>query len=169
MADQSLPSPCPSNGRGRGLRSPVRRRSRACALDLGRILLAEDHAVSALVVTRALSAAGWQVDSVQTAEDAIDRAATNTYQAILTDIHLPGATGDEVLKAIRDGRGPNALAPVIAVTADVSPERRLACEEAGFTTIIEKPIRPRALVATLVDILLADRAAAAEADHRQLA
>ncbi|KCZ65911.1 hypothetical protein L53_00960 [Hyphomonas sp. L-53-1-40] len=82
---------------------------------------------------------------------------------------MPGATGDEVLKAIRDGRGPNALAPVIAVTADVSPERRLACEEAGFTTIIEKPIRPRALVATLVDILLADRAAAAEADHRQLA
>lgn len=139
------------------------------AFDLGRILLAEDHAVSALVVTRALSAAGWQVDSVQTAEDAIDRAATNTYQAILTDIHLPGATGDEVLKAIRDGRGPNALAPVIAVTADVSPERRLACEEVGFTTIIEKPIRPRALVATLVDILLADRAAAAEADHRQLA
>ena len=139
------------------------------AFDLGRILLAEDHAVSALVVTRALSAAGWQVDSVQTAEDAIDRAATNTYQPTLTDIHLPGATGDEVLKAIRDGRGPNALAPVIAVTADVSPERRLACEEAGFTTIIEKPIRPRALVATLVDILLADRAAAAEADHRQLA
>lgn len=139
------------------------------AFDLGRILLAEDHAVSALVVTRALSAAGWQVDSVQTAEDAIDRAATNTYQAILTDIHLPGATGDEVLTAIRNGQGPNALAPVIAVTADVSPERRLACEEVGFTTIIEKPIRPRALVATLVDILLADRAAAAEADHRQMA
>lgn len=139
------------------------------AFELGRILLAEDHAVSALVVTRALSAAGWQVDTVQTAEDAIDRAATHPYQAILTDIHLPGASGDEVLAAIRAARGPNALAPIIAVTADVSPERRLACEQAGFTTIIEKPIRPRALVASLVDILLADRAAAAEAGHRQTA
>jgi len=139
------------------------------AFELGRILLAEDHAVSALVVTRALSAAGWQVDTVQTAEDAIDRAATHPYQAILTDIHLPGASGDEVLAAIRGARGPNALAPIIAVTADVSPERRLACEQAGFTTIIEKPIRPRALVASLVDILLADRAAAAEAGHRQTA
>lgn len=139
------------------------------AFELGRILLAEDHAVSALVVTRALSAAGWQVDTVQTAEDAIDRAATHPYQAILTDIHLPGASGDEVLAAIRAARGPNALAPIIAVTADVSPERRLACEQAGFTTIIEKPIRPRALVASLVDILLADREAAAEAGHRQTA
>ncbi|MEP0314490.1 MAG: ATP-binding protein [Parasphingorhabdus sp.] len=139
------------------------------AFELGRILLAEDHAVSALVVTRALSAAGWQVDTVQTAEDAIDRAATHPYQAILTDIHLPGASGDEVLTAIRAARGPNALAPIIAVTADVSPERRLACEQAGFTTIIEKPIRPRALVASLVDILLADREAAAEAGHRQTA
>jgi len=139
------------------------------AFELGRILLAEDHAVSALVVTRALSAAGWQVDTVQTAEDAIDRAATHPYQAILTDIHLPGASGDEVLAAIRAARGPNALAPIIAVTADASPERRLACEQAGFTTIIEKPIRPRALVASLVDILLADRAAAAEAGHRQTA
>ncbi|MDX1291591.1 MAG: ATP-binding protein [Hyphomonas sp.] len=139
------------------------------AFDLGRILLVEDHAISALVVTRALSAAGWQVDSVQTAEDAVDRAASNSYQAILTDIHLPGASGDEVLAAIRAAPGPNALAPIIAVTADVSPERRLACERAGFTTIIEKPIRPRALVASLVDILLADREAAAEADHRQMA
>ncbi|MEQ3650317.1 ATP-binding protein [Hyphomonas sp.] len=139
------------------------------AFELGRILLAEDHAVSALVVTRALSAAGWQVDTVQTAEDAIDRAATHPYQAILTDIHLPGASGDEVLAAIRTAHGPNALAPIIAVTADVSPERRLACEQAGFTTIIEKPIRPRALVASLVDILLADREAAAEAGHRQTA
>ncbi len=139
------------------------------AFELGRILLAEDHAVSALVVTRALSAAGWQVDTVQTAEDAIERAATHPYQAILTDIHLPGASGDEVLAAIRTAHGPNALAPIIAVTADVSPERRLACEQAGFTTIIEKPIRPRALVASLVDILLADREAAAEAGHRQTA
>ncbi|HBF91980.1 MAG TPA: hypothetical protein DDX09_12505 [Hyphomonas atlantica] len=139
------------------------------AFELGRILLAEDHAVSALVVTRALSAAGWQVDSVQTAEDAIAKATENTYQAILTDIHLPGATGDDVLATLRDSKGPNALAPIIAVTADVSPERRLACQRAGFTTIIEKPIRPRALVATLVDILLADKAAAAEATELQRA
>ncbi len=144
-------------------------RPRMKAFELGRILLAEDHAVSALVVTRALSAAGWEVDSVQTAEDAIDRALHQSYQAILTDIHLPGMMGEDVLSAIRGADGPNALVPIIAVTADVSPERRLACEAAGFTTMIEKPIRPRALVASLVDILLADKAAAAEAVQRQLA
>ena len=33
---------------------------------------------------------------------------------------------------------------------------RAACEAAGFTALIEKPIRPRALVATLADVLMAD-------------
>ena len=125
--------------------------------ELGHILLAEDHAVSALVLTRALSAAGWHVDSVQTGEDAIERARENPYQAILTDIHLPGTNGEEVLKAIRAYGGPNIQTPIIAVTADVSPERRLACVDAGFTALIEKPIRPRALVAALADVLIAGR------------
>ncbi|MAN45736.1 MAG: hypothetical protein CMF04_05945 [Hyphomonas sp.] len=148
---------------------PAKPRMRA--FDLGRILLAEDHAVSALVITRALSAAGWEVDAVKTGEDAIDRALVTPYQAILTDIHLPGTEGEEVLKTLRAFTGPNAAAPIIAVTADVSPERRLACQRAGFTTMIEKPIRPRALVATLADILIADKEAEAEAglDVRQLA
>ena len=71
------------------------------------------------------------------------------------------------LKAIREEGGPNAATPVIAVTADVSPERRLACNEAGFSSLIEKPIRPRALVAALADVLIAG--SVTEADERKLA
>jgi CheY-like chemotaxis protein len=55
---------------------------------------------------------------------------------------------------VRAGFGLNALTPVVAVTADASPERRTACERAGFSGLIEKPVRPRALVATLADILI---------------
>ena len=134
--------------------TPPKARSRR--LELGRILIAEDHAVSALVITRALSAAGWQVDTVQDAEAAIARAMTRPYQAILTDIHMPGASGDTVVQTLRRQSGPNQLAPILAVTADVSASRRAACEQAGFTGLIEKPIRPRVLVATLADILIAD-------------
>ena len=144
---------------------PLKPRTRA--FELGRILLAEDHAVSALVITRALSAAGWQIDTARTGEDALDLARHGAYQAILMDIHMPGTNGDEVLKAIREEGGPNAATPVIAVTADVSPERRLACNEAGFSSLIEKPIRPRALVAALADVLIAG--SVTEADERKLA
>ncbi|MEH6489973.1 ATP-binding protein [Hyphomonas oceanitis] len=129
-----------------------RRRS----LTLGHILIAEDHDVSTLVMSRALTAAGWKVDTVANGEAAIANAMAARYQAILTDIHMPGVNGEMVVRALRRADGPNQLTPILAVTADLSAERRAACEAAGFTALIEKPIRPRALVATLADVLMAD-------------
>lgn len=131
---------------------PVRPRMRS--LSLGRILLAEDHGISALVITRALSGAGWQVEAVSTGAEAIEKAQIHPYQAILTDLHMSGGDGLSVLQAVRNGDGPNCRVPILAVTADVSPESRKACEDSGFTDMIEKPIRPRALVARLADILM---------------
>lgn len=125
------------------------------SLTLGHILIAEDHAVSSLVMSHALKAAGWKVDTVETGEAAVARALVEPYQAILTDIHMPGGNGDMVVRSLRRAIGPNQLTPILAVTADLSAERRAACEAAGFTSLIEKPIRPRALVATLADVLMA--------------
>jgi CheY-like chemotaxis protein len=123
-------------------------------------LIAEDHAVCQLVIEEALKAAGWQVDCVQTGEQALRRALGKPYQAILMDVHLPGLRGDKVLKAIRANAGPNIATPVLAVTADVSPERQAACKRAGFDGFIEKPVRPRALIAALADVIMS-----ADTDH----
>ena len=40
------------------------------------------------------------------------------------------------------------------VTADITDARRTSCKAAGFTAMLEKPIRPRALIATLADTLM---------------
>jgi signal transduction histidine kinase len=122
--------------------------------DLGEVLLAEDHEASALVIREALVAAGWKVEIVTDGAAAMQRVSQRRYQVILTDLHMPNGGGDAVLKAARYGHGLNALTPVVAVTADTSPERRAACDRAGFSGLIEKPVRPRALVATLADILI---------------
>ena len=129
----------------------TRKKPRTHSLELGRILLAEDHPVSAMVVSRALLAAGWQVDSVNSGAEAIARVKLGGYQAVLTDIHMPDGNGFEVAKAVR------AVSdlPVLAITADISPEHKARCQQIGFDGVIEKPIRPRALVATLADTLIA--------------
>ena len=114
----------------------------------------EDHAASALVITEALRAAGWDVDHAPSAALARDYLFDVAYQAILTDIHLPDESGDLILRTLRTVPGPNANAPVLAVTADLTDARRMACRSAGFVAMIEKPIRPRTLVATLADILM---------------
>lgn len=141
-------------------------KKRQRSLQLGRLLLAEDHAITALVMARALTAAGWQVETVTTGEAAIARAMEAPFQAILTDIHMPGSSGETVVQTLRRSSGPNQLAPILAVTADVSPERRAACDRAGFSHLIEKPIRPRALVATLADVLMTGSGPSAVATAR---
>ena len=123
--------------------------------DLGEVLLAEDHEASALVIREALIAAGWRVEIVGDAAQAVTRVGQRRYQVILTDVHMPNGGGEAVLRAARTGNGLNALTPVVAVTADTSPERRAVCDRAGFNGLIEKPVRPRPLVATLADILIA--------------
>ncbi|MBA3068276.1 MAG: response regulator [Hyphomonas sp.] len=122
--------------------------------DLGEVLLAEDHEASAMVIRESLIAAGWKVETVPDAAAAIRRVGQRRYQVILTDVHMPNGGGEAVLKAARYGQGLNALTPVVAVTADTSPERRAACDRAGFSGLIEKPVRPRPLVAALADILI---------------
>lgn len=122
--------------------------------DLGDILIAEDHETTAFVIREALIAAGWRAECVPDAATAAQRLAVRRYQAVLTDIHMPGGGGEAVLRAVRFGPGPNSAVPVIALTADATLERRAACQEQGFSGLIEKPIRPRTLVAALADTLL---------------
>jgi len=126
----------------------------AARFELGEVLLAEDHEASAFVIREALLAAGWRVETVGDASAAMTRIRQRRYQVIITDVHMPHGGGEAVLRAARFGNGLNAHTPVIAVTADASPERRAACERAGFSGLIEKPIRPRPLVAALADILM---------------
>ena len=133
---------------------PKALRPQTGSFELGRILVAEDHGASALVITEALRAAGWTVDHASTAHGAIEFAFAVNYQAILTDFHLPDETGETVLRTLRTRPGPNAGVPILAVTADLTDQRRAACRSAGFTALIGKPIRPRSLVATLADILM---------------
>jgi CheY-like chemotaxis protein/anti-sigma regulatory factor (Ser/Thr protein kinase) len=122
--------------------------------DLGEILVAEDHETTAFVIREALVAAGWRVECVPDATVAAQRIAVRRYQAILSDVHMPGGGAEAVLKAARYGPGQNSGVPILALTADATAECRAACEKLGFSGLIEKPVRPRALVAALADTLL---------------
>lgn len=130
------------------------------AFELGRVLLVEDHDVSRFVMREALRAAGWQVDAVENGLQAMQRASSADYQAVLCDLRLPDVNGEDLVVEFRACNNETAEAVMLAVTADVSPTRRAKALTAGFDAVIAKPIRSRALVMTLAEALLAtpDRA-----------
>ncbi|MDO3526594.1 ATP-binding protein [Ralstonia pseudosolanacearum] len=116
----------------------------APALDGLRVLVVDDNAESLGVIALMLERYGAEVVTVASgaaALDALDRAAGGPpFDALVSDLAMPGMDGMQLLRAIR-ARGLTAL-PAIAVTAFADPIRLKAAKEAGYQSVITKPIFP---------------------------
>ncbi|MCF8478950.1 MAG: response regulator [Rhodospirillum sp.] len=100
------------------------------------ILLVEDEPVNRQVLEGFLAADGHVVQSATTGAEALELVETERFDMVLTDLRLPGLSGLDVTRRVRERGGP----PVIAVTANVLPEDRAACYAAGVVDIVAKPI-----------------------------
>ena len=106
-----------------------------------RILVAEDDAVSQLVVATMLKKMGCAVDVVADGEAAARSAASVHYDLILMDCHMPGLDGFEATRRIRgDAAGRSARTPIVALTADALAGDRERCLEAGMDDHMTKPV-----------------------------
>ena len=105
-----------------------------------RVLLAEDNPVNMLVQKKILTSLGVSFDVAADGEAAVRLASANRYDIILLDLQMPVMDGLQAAKALRQ-RG---LATwLIAVTADVTTETRVACMECGFNDFVSKPLTVR--------------------------
>ena len=112
------------------------------------ILLVDDSEFFRQLTVPMLGAAGFRVTAVGSAAEALRlRDAGTKFEAIVSDIEMPGMDGIQFVKAVRAG-GPWARLPVIAMTAHSDPETVRIGREAGFTDYVAKFER-EALVATL--------------------
>lgn len=67
-----------------------------------RILYAEDDDASRLIIKEQLETEGYTVDTAVDGDEAIDLLHKQTYDLVLLDIKMPGKSGLEVLKHLRD-------------------------------------------------------------------
>ena len=106
---------------------------------MSRILIVEDNDKNLKLVRDVLQAKGYATLEAGTAEEGLELARERTPALILMDIHLPGMSGIEALKALRV-EAATASIPVIAITASVMQESLREVMAAGFDDLIEKPI-----------------------------
>jgi HPt (histidine-containing phosphotransfer) domain-containing protein len=76
---------------------------------------------------------------------------------------MPGMSGFEAARHIRSLPGPAGRTPIIALTANTSPEDRTRCKEVGMAEMLTKPVRPAELSAALARALNRTSAAAVAA------
>ncbi|MEE9431781.1 MAG: response regulator [Melioribacteraceae bacterium] len=104
------------------------------------ILLVEDNPMNQEVEIKLLEKAGYNVFAIETGEEAIEQVKTNKFDLVLMDIELPGISGLEATKEIRNLEEHLRNIPVIAATARSSMKDREKCLDAGMNDYISKPI-----------------------------
>jgi two-component system OmpR family response regulator len=101
-----------------------------------RVLLVEDEPRMARVIRRSLAREGLAADVSGNGEEGLSMALTVEYDAIVLDVMLPGRSGFEVCRVLRE-RG--VWAPVLMLTARDGVEDRVAGLDSGADDYLVKP------------------------------
>ena len=115
----------------------------------GRVLVVEDDWGNQRVIEMLLRRMGLKAVVVDNGAEAVDLAVREEWDAVLMDIQMPGIDGFETTRRIREHLEGRPL-PIIAVTANVQEETRLASRAAGMDDFIGKPVRQQELHACLM-------------------
>lgn len=110
------------------------------------ILLVEDESRVADFIRRGLAAEGWAIEHVTTGEDALEYAASNSYDVILLDLMLPGMQGQDVCRLLRARK---SKTPIMMLTALDSPEERIEGLKLGADDYLPKPFDFEELIARI--------------------
>ena len=121
-----------------------------------RLLIIDDDARLAAMVSDYLAAAGFAVDRRLTGRDGLAAIERATYDAIILDVMLPDLDGFEVCRLIRA----RAHTPILMLTARGDEMDRIVGLEIGADDYLPKPFNPRELQARIRAILRRGRAAA---------
>ena len=125
---------------------PTRAFAAITKLEGMRILIAEDNAVNAMVLTRFLTKWGVVYDVAKNGQLAIDKLETSNYDLILMDLQMPVLGGREATKIIRNSTNEaQKNIPIIALTADAILDAENTILKEGFNECILKPFNPDAL------------------------
>lgn len=111
-----------------------------------RLLVVEDERKIATFISKGLREAGFTVECCERGERAMDLLLTETYDAVVLDVMLPGRDGLSILKELRStGRD----IPVLLLTARSGLEEKLEGLNQGADDYLPKPFHLEELIARI--------------------
>ena len=113
-----------------------------------RVLVAEDNPLERSTLVELLTVLGHMVVAeVESGADAIEKARQFTPDAVLLDVHMPGANGVQAAEEIANTLPGTA---VVLITGDLSMSLSIAdVMRSGAVALLAKPTPPTTLDATL--------------------
>lgn len=116
-----------------------------------KILLVEDNEINRLVATEILEGEGAIITNAVNGQDAINVLEANegNFDIVLMDVQMPVMDGYEATRIIREQKRFDAL-PIVAMTANVMQEDKLAAQASGMNDHVSKPINVSELLSAIV-------------------
>lgn len=116
------------------------------------ILIVEDDEDIQQLVSFNLLKAGFHVTCVDDGEEGLVQIATTDFDCLVLDLMLPGMSGYEVCRAIRENEKRSKL-PIVMLTAKGEENDIISGLESGGDDYITKPFSPKILVARIKSVL----------------
>lgn len=104
------------------------------------VLIADDNSINRLLLINQLEGRCGKITVAEEGTEALHHLKSVRFDLILLDLQMPGHSGHELIKLIRNQPGPNAATPVIAITAHAQLSQRQKIIAEGFDECLIKPI-----------------------------
>ena len=106
-----------------------------------RVLVAEDNPVNQKLIERILARDGHEVVIADNGKTCCDAWRTQAFDLVLMDMQMPEMSGLEAAETIRREESPTGhRIPIVALTANTTPEDRDACLRSGMDAVLSKPV-----------------------------
>ena len=113
-----------------------------------KVLAVDDDPAILRLIEVNLSLEGFEVAVAAGGDDAVARAKEVDPDVILLDVMMPGLTGWDLARRLRDEAATTAI-PLVFLSARTQDEDRRRGEELGVAAYVNKPFDPADLVGTI--------------------
>jgi two-component system phosphate regulon response regulator OmpR len=117
--------------------------------DAPHLLVVDDDRRIRDLLSRFLAGEGYRVTTADTATDARAKLKGLSFDLLILDVMMPGESGFDLAKAIRD----ESNVPILMLTARDAAESRIRGLEMGADDYLSKPFEPRELSLRIANIL----------------
>ncbi|WVZ87645.1 hypothetical protein U9M48_034252 [Paspalum notatum var. saurae] len=150
MAAAAAPSPSPAPAQAPKAPSPkvvvpvTAAEAKLSLEEEKHVLAVDDSSVDRAVIAKILRSSKYRVTTVESATRALELLALGLLpdvNMIITDYWMPGMTGYELLKHVKESSKLKEI-PVVIMSSENVPNRISRCLEEGAEDFLLKPVRP---------------------------